>query len=103
MRIDMDMATGERLVKFREALAENRLDGFLVTDKKNIYYLSGFAGSSGYLLISDRDEPYLFTDFRYEEYAAAVASQFRLLIQKGAPYAELNAVIRGLAQGTGFR
>jgi Xaa-Pro aminopeptidase len=95
--------TNERLAKFREVLTENRLDGFLVTNKKNIYYLSGFAGSSGYLLISAQGEAYLFTDFRYEEYAAALASRFVPRIQKGEPYAELKATVQSLAQGAGFR
>jgi Xaa-Pro aminopeptidase len=97
------MNTSGRLIKFRETLTESRLDGFLVTDKKNIYYLSGFAGSSGYLLISAQGESYLFTDFRYEEYAAALNSQFVLRIQKGAPYAELKATVQSPAQDSGFR
>ncbi len=40
----------------------------LITNKTNIRYLSGFTGSSGFMLLTGRKK-YLFTDFRYIERA----------------------------------
>jgi len=40
----------------------------LVTSKSNIAYLSGFTGSSGFMLLT-KSQKYLFTDFRYIERA----------------------------------
>jgi Xaa-Pro aminopeptidase len=57
-----------RLSRLRSALEENRLDSLLVTHLPNIRYLSGFTGSAGALLVSDRD-CILFTDGRYRTQA----------------------------------
>ncbi len=40
----------------------------LITNKSNIFYLSNFSGSSGFMLLT-RNKSYLFTDFRYIERA----------------------------------
>jgi Xaa-Pro aminopeptidase len=87
------METADRLNRFKERLRRGHLDGFLVTNRKNIYYLSGFTGSNGYLLVLAEGDAYLSTDFRYEEQAGLQAASYQLLIQKGVPYAELNAAI----------
>ena len=41
---------------------------FLVTDRRNVRYLSGFTGTSGYVLLGD-GKAYFITDFRYTEQA----------------------------------
>ncbi|KAA1257813.1 putative peptidase [Rubripirellula obstinata] len=43
----------------------NHCDGFLITDILNVRYLTGFTGSSGYLLVTDRDAVIL-SDGRYD-------------------------------------
>jgi len=53
-----------RLDKLRKGMAEQRLEALLVTGSHNREYLSGFAGSAGYLLIT-ADKAYLLVDFRY--------------------------------------
>lgn len=58
-----------RLTALRDDIAALRLSGLLVTGMSSVRYLSGFTGSSGYLLIEPR-ETVLFTDFRYREQAA---------------------------------
>lgn len=50
----------------RESLEKKRIQGFLVTNLTNVRYLSGFTGSSGFILIS-RKKNILVTDFRYRE------------------------------------
>lgn len=55
-----------RLEKFRRQLAEENLDGFLVTQPENRRYLSGFTGSAGVLLITPHRQV-MATDSRYYE------------------------------------
>ena len=54
----------KRLKALKSKLVESGLDAFLVTDIKNIRYLSGFTGSSGYLAVG-RTSACLLTDSRY--------------------------------------
>lgn len=56
----------DRLGKLRTKFSEVKIDGFLVTEPLNIYYLSGFTGDAGVLLITDTAK-YLITDSRFEE------------------------------------
>lgn len=53
----------------RIKLQKNRLDGILITNRVNVLYLTGFSGSDGVLLLTNRGD-YLITDFRYVEQAA---------------------------------
>lgn len=55
-----------RLEKFRNLMAEQELDGFLVSQPDNRRYLSGFTGSSGLLIITAETQA-LATDSRYYE------------------------------------
>ncbi|MCC6483803.1 MAG: aminopeptidase P family protein [Armatimonadetes bacterium] len=48
----------------REKLTENELQGFIVSDRQNIRWLTGFTGSSGVALLTC-DSVHLFTDSRY--------------------------------------
>lgn len=57
-------------------LAEEGLDGLVVSQPDNLRYLSGFAGS-GWLLISERDAV-LATDFRYTEQAKQESPSFEI-------------------------
>jgi Xaa-Pro aminopeptidase len=49
----------------RKRLAELKIDGLLITDLTNVRYLSGFTGSSGFLVVTQRDLIFV-TDFRYQ-------------------------------------
>jgi Xaa-Pro aminopeptidase len=64
-------ALAERWRRLAERLGEHRLDALLVTHPPNVRYLSGFTGSSGWLLFRTEEAPTLFTDFRYEEQASS--------------------------------
>jgi Xaa-Pro aminopeptidase len=55
-----------RLDKFREVMAQEKIDGFLITQPENRRYLSGFTGSAGLLIIT-KDKQVVATDFRYYE------------------------------------
>src|ERR1035437_5792914 len=66
-----------RLQKLRRHMAERALDGMFVSQEDNRYYLSGFLGTAGSLLITARDAV-LATDFRYIEQAGIQAPDFRI-------------------------
>jgi Xaa-Pro aminopeptidase len=72
------LSTKARLAKLREQLSENEVDAILVSTPENRRYLSGFAGSAGYLLVSS-DDAVLATDFRYIEQAGNQAPDFRVV------------------------
>ncbi|MFC1865065.1 M24 family metallopeptidase [Chloroflexota bacterium] len=69
--------TANRLQKLRRSLVEKEIDAILVSQPENRYYLSGFDGSSGYLLITPQNQV-LATDFRYTEQAGAQAPDYRI-------------------------
>ncbi|MNB74346.1 putative peptidase [compost metagenome] len=53
-----------RVSKLRNVVQDHGLDAILITSGINRRYLSGFTGSSGYVLITE-EKAYLLTDFRY--------------------------------------
>ncbi len=73
----MSLNTTNRLNKLRQSLVEKEIDGIFVSQPENRYYLSGFDGSAGYLLITPQDTV-LATDFRYIEQARAQAPDYRI-------------------------
>ena len=70
-----------RVQAIADALRTKGINGFLVSDLKNVRYLSGFTGSSGCLLISKAERIFL-TDFRYEEQAKKEVRGFDIAIEK---------------------
>ncbi len=72
------MNTSRRLNNLRSAFAGHEIDGLFVTQADNRYYMSGFNGSAGYLLITER-KAVLATDFRYTEQAVSEAPDFEIL------------------------
>jgi Xaa-Pro aminopeptidase len=66
-----------RLAKLRSILSENELDAVLIGQPENRYYLSGFTGSAGWLIIS-ADKAIMATDFRYFEQVGQQAPDFEL-------------------------
>ena len=68
----------KRLEKLRPLLDEKEIDGLFVSQPDNRFYLSGFSGSAGYLLITQHDSV-IATDFRYYEQVAEQAPDYRLL------------------------
>lgn len=68
----------KRIEKLQEKMKEREFPAFLVTRPENIYYLSGFSGSSGLLLFTP-EEAFLLTDFRYLEQAEKEAPDYMLV------------------------
>ena len=71
-----------RVDRLRAALDTADLDALLVSNDYNRRYLSGFTGTSGWLLVS-QDAATLATDFRYWEQVAGQAPAFTLYKQEG--------------------
>jgi Xaa-Pro aminopeptidase len=67
-----------RLAQLRELLPGAEVDGLVVSAPGNIFYLSGFRGSSGALLVTDQ-QCMLFSDFRYRLQAKEQAPDFEFV------------------------
>jgi len=72
-----------RLQKLREGFADKGIDAILISQPENRRYLSGFDGSSGYLLIT-KQNAVLATDFRYIEQAERQSPDYEIFQIKGA-------------------
>ncbi len=72
------MKRDKRLEKLRQRLAEKETQAILISQPENRYYLSGFCGSDGILLITPKDK-ILATDFRYIEQAGRQSPDYELL------------------------
>lgn len=69
----------KRQEKLRAVLAEQDLDGMLVTNLTNVRYLSGFTGSAGTLLVLP-DTQHFITDGRYLSQSAQQVKGFERII-----------------------
>lgn len=71
------------LEKRIQKLMNELIDGqwFLVTDQINVRYLSGFTGTSGYVLVNNEKALFL-TDFRYEQQAKTQSPHMDVVIHK---------------------
>ncbi len=87
----------KRLRKLRTSIAERRLDALLISQPENLRYLSGFTGSSGWLLISEQSA-ILATDFRYVEQAKEESPDFEIIQTKQ----ELRDWLPGLVSDLGW-
>ncbi|MEJ2182049.1 MAG: aminopeptidase P family protein [Nitrospirota bacterium] len=76
-----------------------KVDAFLVTRMPNVRYLSGFTGSSGFLLVTPGERLFV-TDSRYALQAREqVDPAFTVLVEKRAP----EQAVRALARRRGVR
>ena len=91
----------ERLKRLRASMAEKKLAAFLVTDLKNIRYLTGFTGSSAYAVVSG-DRAFFLTDPRYAAQSREEVKGFRVRIFKKALDALAQAVGETKAGVVGF-
>jgi Xaa-Pro aminopeptidase len=67
---------------------------FLVLDLVNIRYLTGFMGSSAFLLL-DGDRDYFISDSRYEEYARSIIpTGMEFVLMRGEAVKVISKIIR---------
>ena len=88
MQLMFASLTASRLEALRSLLQFQGLDALLVTGPQNRRYLSGFTAreeilheSCGSLMVTP-EALFLFTDFRYQEWAAAEAPNYEILLYK---------------------
>lgn len=94
--------TAKRLIKLRQILEKHQLDAVLIGSPESRFYLSGFTGTAGHLLIG-QEKAYLITDFRYTEQAALEAPLFEVVRFPGSPQETAATLIQDLAwQKIGF-
>ncbi len=70
--------TNRRVKKLRDHLTTANLDGILVVNASNRRYLSGFTGTTAWLLIT-REDAFIVTDGRYWDRATREAAGFDLI------------------------
>ena len=83
----------DRLSGIRERFAEKKIDAIFLTAIQNIRYLSGFSGSSAYMLIT-REKAYFITDFRYKTQAAREVDGCNIRIYRDSIIDEIKRLIR---------
>ncbi|OGO22776.1 MAG: hypothetical protein A2144_10560 [Chloroflexi bacterium RBG_16_50_9] len=71
------MKINSRLQNLRRRLTDKEIDGILISQPENRYYLSGFNGSAGFLLITQQ-KAVLTTDFRYTEQAGIQSPDYEV-------------------------
>jgi len=82
----------ERIKKLRGLMNEAEVDAFFVTRPENLFYLSGFSGSAGSVLVG-REQSYLFADFRYIVQAAQQSPGFIIVEVPGSSHEQLHKVL----------
>jgi Xaa-Pro aminopeptidase len=85
----------ERVAQLREALREVEAGAFLVSQPENRRYLSGFTGSTGWLLIAP-DRALILTDFRYLERVQREVTGYDLVRAKPTYDAALKELLAEL-------
>jgi Xaa-Pro aminopeptidase len=76
------MKIKKRIAKLRKMLDKMGADSVLISQPENRYYLSGFNGSDGYLLVT-QDQMILAIDFRYVEQAKQQSPDFTIFQTTG--------------------
>jgi Xaa-Pro aminopeptidase len=83
-----------RIAGVRAALESNDIDCLLVSSRENIRHLTGFAGSSGWVLAS-QDEVLLATDARYVERARGDLGEESVLLAAQGLTASVVSYVAG--------
>ena len=89
------MKINDRLQKLRGELAGKEIEAILVPQPENRYYLSGFTGSAGFLLIT-AEKAVLATDFRYVEQVKEQSPEYEIYEIRGDIAGWLPEVTLGL-------
>ena len=88
----------KRVHRLREKLADRGLKAMLISNPVNRRYLSGFTGSSGYVLVTEQ-ESWLLTDFRYMEQAPAQAPGFQVVDHGTSPMDTIRELLSAAGHG----
>ncbi len=87
-----------RIGALQSVMLEQHLDGLLLASLSNVRYLTGFSGSNALLVVTQRGQVTLFTDFRYQtQVADEVGSTARVIIAQNSLWTELWAFLPSVA------
>ncbi len=86
---------GGRLSRARKLARGEDFDALWVSDAANVRYLSGFTGSSGYILLGGR-RGYFITDSRYELQAAQEVQGLEVAVMRGRLTELLKELVAGM-------
>ncbi|RPI14302.1 MAG: aminopeptidase P family protein [Ignavibacteriae bacterium] len=86
-----------RIEKLRELLEAQNLDAFYINHIPNVRYLSGFSGSSAYIILT-RDKNYFITDFRYKDQSHAQVKGYEIAINYNN-----NEEVKKIFDNNGFK
>ncbi|MHA6259518.1 M24 family metallopeptidase [Sporosarcina sp. CAU 1771] len=67
-----------KLTNLRELMKKEEIDALLITNPFNRRYITGFTGTAGVAVVSEKDAVFI-TDFRYTEQAAKEIEGFRIV------------------------
>ncbi len=87
------MDTRSRIQHIQTLIASRGMDAFFISSIKNVRYLTGFTGSSGFVLLT-KTKSLFFTDFRYKEQSASEVRDSEVAIEKGKRIPLLRKVAR---------
>ncbi len=97
----MDQLMSSRLDRLRVDIERAGESAFLVTEGKNRRYLSGFTGSSGWLLVTGKSA-YLLTDGRYWEQVERQCPNVELFRYIPSEHKTLSGALSSLIEQLGF-
>ncbi|MDD4766910.1 MAG: Xaa-Pro peptidase family protein [Desulfotomaculaceae bacterium] len=83
----------EKISRLRQLFGPAGIDAFYITNPENRYYLSGFTGSTGALLVT-REQSYMLTDFRYTAQAAMESPGYQVIEVSGTYAAVLFRLLK---------
>ncbi|HZV59197.1 MAG TPA: Xaa-Pro peptidase family protein [Candidatus Eremiobacteraceae bacterium] len=89
----MKSSFSERCRRLKKQLEASELDALLVTKRSNWYYLTGFTGDAGALVVS-RKGITLITDGRFTVQAKAETAGIRVVLQKKGLYEDTGEVLK---------
>lgn len=71
----------DRVARLRGLMARRKLDGYLVQNRMDQFWLTGFTGEDGFVLVTDR-QVVLLSDGRFDETAAIESPWARMVLRK---------------------
>jgi Xaa-Pro aminopeptidase len=83
----------QRRRALQATFAQSKLDHLLVTKPANLYYLTGFTGEAGILVVS-RAGVSLVTDGRFMTQARQETSGVRIVLQKSSLFSGVGAILQ---------
>ncbi|URZ86951.1 M24 family metallopeptidase [Floricoccus penangensis] len=82
----------ERIEKLRNLMKEDSVESLLITNLNNIFYLTGFWGTSATVLVTENDQ-YFITDARYTLIANETVENFKI-IESRQPLVKVDSILK---------